>query len=111
MEHRRSSKLHQLPCYVYGKRGLQHSHRWCVLSLHLPSVLEHMTDCDAIVLVLVIPIYKVWKLQMPLRRKIAVIIIFALGSFVLVTGVIRLKLLIGVYGALEDPTWRDLTCK
>jgi hypothetical protein len=76
-----------------------------------PSVLEHMIDCDAIVLVLVIPIYNVWNLRMPLRRKIAVIIIFALGSFVIVTGIIRLKLLIGVYGALEDPTWRDLTCK
>ena len=47
---------------------------------------------------------------MPFRRKVAVVLIFGLGSFVLVTGIIRLRLLIGVYGALEDPTWRDLTC-
>lgn len=48
---------------------------------------------------------------MPLRRKIAVVAIFALGSFVIITGVIRLIMLVGVYSSLDDPTWVDISCR
>ena len=41
-------------------------------------------------LILLIPIYKVHKLQMPVKRKLAVIGIFALGALVTITGIIRL---------------------
>ncbi|KAF2823678.1 hypothetical protein CC86DRAFT_327513 [Ophiobolus disseminans] len=61
------------------------------------------------IIILVIPIHQVWKLHMPLRRKIGVAMIFALGSFVIITGIIRLVLLINAFGALENPMWRDIT--
>ena len=41
-------------------------------------------------LILLLPIYKVQKLQMPLQRKLAVIGIFGLGALVTITGIIRL---------------------
>ena len=41
-------------------------------------------------LILLLPIYKVQKLQMRLRRKLAVVGIFGLGALVAITGIIRL---------------------
>ena len=42
-------------------------------------------------LVLLLPVYKVQKLQMPLQQKIAVIGMFGLGALVTITGIIRLR--------------------
>ena len=41
-------------------------------------------------LILLLPIYKVQKLQMPLQQKLAVIGIFGLGALVTIMGIIRL---------------------
>ena len=41
-------------------------------------------------LILLLPIYKVRKLQMPVQRKLAIIGIFGLGALVTITGIIRL---------------------
>lgn len=42
-------------------------------------------------LILLLPIYQVYKLQMPLQRKLAVIGIFGLGALVTITGIVRLR--------------------
>ncbi|KAL9095886.1 MAG: hypothetical protein Q9165_001883 [Trypethelium subeluteriae] len=42
---------------------------------------------DAIIIAM--PIYEISKLQMPTSRKIGIASVFAVGIFVLVTGVIR----------------------
>lgn len=46
-----------------------------------------------------------------MRRKLGVVSIFCLGSFVIITGIIRLVLLVRAYAALEDPVFMDITCK
>jgi hypothetical protein len=63
------------------------------------------------ILILVIPIYQIWKLHMPMLRKLGVAAIFTLASFVIVTGIIRLVLLVRAFGALDDPQWHDITCE
>ena len=47
-------------------------------------------------LILLLPVYKVQKLQMPLKQKLAVIGIFGLGALVTITGIIRLHFVIRV---------------
>ena len=42
-------------------------------------------------LILLLPVYQVYKLQMPLQRKLAVIGIFGLGALVTITGIVRLR--------------------
>ena len=44
-------------------------------------------------LILLLPIYKVHKLQMPIQQKLAVIGMFWLGALVTITGIIRLLFL------------------
>ena len=45
-------------------------------------------------LILLLPVYKVQKLQMPLKQKLGVIGIFGLGALVTVTGIIRLHFVV-----------------
>ena len=45
-------------------------------------------------LIVLLPIYKVQKLQLPLQRKLAVIGIFGLGTLVTIAGIIRLHFVI-----------------
>jgi hypothetical protein len=71
----------------------------------------HCLLTSFVVIVLLIPIYNVWNLHMPMRRKLGVVGIFCLGSFVIITGIIRLVLLVRAYGALENPVFMDITCK
>ena len=54
-------------------------------------------------LILLLPIYKVQKLQMQLKRKLAIIGIFGLGALVTITGIIRLHFVILVYAPLALP--------
>ena len=42
-------------------------------------------------LILLMPIYIVWNLQMPVQRRFAVIGIFGLGALVTITGIVRLR--------------------
>ena len=51
-------------------------------------------------LIILLPIYKVQKLQMPLQQKLAVIGIFGLGTLVTITGIIRLQFVIQAHAAL-----------
>ena len=62
-------------------------------------------------LILMLPMYNVWKLQMPTHRKVAVISIFLLGGLVTVTGIIRLHFLTLTYASLEYPLFNDISCK
>ena len=63
-----------------------------------------------IVLILSLPVYNVWKLQMPVTRKLAVISIFLLGGFVVVAGIVRFVFLVNAFTALEDPH-DDVSCR
>ena len=61
-------------------------------------------------MILALPVYNVWQLQMPLVRRISVIGIFLLEGFVTIVGIVRLVFLVGAFGALEDPT-DDMMCE
>ncbi|KAJ4422759.1 hypothetical protein N0V82_002538 [Gnomoniopsis sp. IMI 355080] len=50
-------------------------------------------------ILLVLPLYELWKLNLSRRKKIQLCLVFTLGSFSCVTSVIRLK-----YVAIFDPT-------
>ncbi|MCJ1345873.1 hypothetical protein MMC31_004082 [Peltigera leucophlebia] len=67
------------------------------------------TDVITDGLILLLPIYNVWQLQMPLHRKIAVICIFLLGGLVTITGIIRLHFLTLAYNSLEDHLFNDVS--
>ncbi|KAL8904744.1 MAG: hypothetical protein Q9207_003075 [Kuettlingeria erythrocarpa] len=45
-------------------------------------------------LILTLPWYPVWKLQMPLRRKLSICAIFLLGGFVVAAGIVRFAYLL-----------------
>jgi len=59
-------------------------------------------------IILSYPVYNVSKLQMPIRRKLAVIFIFLLGGLVTVCGAVRLNFLIQGYSALKKPLFDDI---
>lgn len=62
-------------------------------------------------MILILPIYNVWKLQMRTRHKISVIAIFFLGGFTTITGIMRLHFLTYAFSSLRDPLFSDVTCK
>lgn len=47
----------------------------------------HLSSLPALILTL--PWYPVWKLQMTLRRKLSVCAVFLLGGFVVAAGIVR----------------------
>ena len=62
-------------------------------------------------LILILPIYNVWKLQMRTRHKIAVIGLFLLGGFTTITGILRLHFLSFAFETPQDFAFDDLACK
>ncbi|KAF2796780.1 hypothetical protein K505DRAFT_372933 [Melanomma pulvis-pyrius CBS 109.77] len=96
------------PCYPISNAWTTESTDGCVNfpAMYTAAVASNVaTD----IIVMLIPIYNVWNLHMPMRRKLGVVSIFCLGSFVIVTGIIRLVLLVRAYAALEDPVFMDIT--
>ncbi|KAL9063649.1 MAG: hypothetical protein Q9161_009350 [Pseudevernia consocians] len=61
-----------------------------------------VTDVLGDILILLLPVYNVSKLQMAMKRKIAVILTFLLGSLVTVTGIVRLVYVIQAYSGLKN---------
>lgn len=66
---------------------------------------------DKIGLILLLPMYNVWKLHMRPRQKIAVIAIFLLGGFTTVTGILRLHFQNYGFSSPHHPLFNDETCK
>ncbi|KAI5917036.1 hypothetical protein F4810DRAFT_698242 [Camillea tinctor] len=67
------------------------------------------TDVATDFLVLFLPIYKTWQLQMPFTRKILIMCIFLLGGLVSIVGIIRIHFLTQVYSVLDDSPESDTT--
>ncbi|KAK4109438.1 hypothetical protein N656DRAFT_847794 [Canariomyces notabilis] len=67
------------------------------------------TDVATDFLVLLLPLYKVWQLQMPLARKIMIMGIFLLGILVSVVGLVRIHFLTQIYAVLEQTREMDTT--
>lgn len=62
--------------------------------------------------ILLLPIYKVWKLQMSTARKFAITGMFLLGSLVSIVGIVRIHFLTETYHILtKDLSAADSTCK
>jgi len=58
------------------------------------------------VAILLVPIAMMWKLRMPLRRKLAVIFVLSLGWVVAIVGIIRINFFVDFwYGRFPDPSW------
>lgn len=56
--------------------------------------------------ILLVPIAMMWNLNMPVRRKVAVVLVLSLGWVVAVVGVIRIKFFVDFwYGRFPDPSW------
>ncbi|KAI1764204.1 hypothetical protein GGR53DRAFT_520511 [Hypoxylon sp. FL1150] len=68
-----------------------------------------VTDVALDLLVLAIPIYKTWQLQMPLPQKAAILCIFLMGGLVSIAGIIRICLLCQIYSTLDDSPDSDNT--
>ncbi|KAL1969320.1 hypothetical protein VTN77DRAFT_9512 [Rasamsonia byssochlamydoides] len=82
-----------LPGYCLDKEGLWFSNS----AMHILS--------DIIILLLPMPVLK--SLQLPTRQKVALMGVFALGGFVTVTTIIRLKFLL-VISESSDPTYDNV---
>jgi len=63
-----------------------------------------------VVIILVLPWYPVWKLQMPFRRKLSVCAIFLLGGFVVAAGIVRFVYVVKALPNLSSSDF-DYTCK
>jgi len=59
--------------------------------------------CD--ILVAVVPIRAIWKLQIPVQQRIALLGILTIGWFVCVVSLLRLHYLIVFAGHMDDTTW------
>ncbi|KAF2277553.1 uncharacterized protein EI97DRAFT_457554 [Westerdykella ornata] len=68
---------------------------------HANAGINMFTD----LLVAVLPIRNLWTLRIPLRQKIAVVILLTLGWFVVIISVLRLVFLVKVAQHPEDTTW------
>ncbi|KAI0194213.1 hypothetical protein F4808DRAFT_464518 [Astrocystis sublimbata] len=67
------------------------------------------TDFITDFLILLLPVYKVWQLQMSLSRKLTLIGIFLLGILVSIVGLIRIGFLTQIYRVLANTAIPDLT--
>lgn len=65
------------------------------------------------VAILMVPVFIMWDLRMPLRRKLAVLFVLSLGWVVAVVGAVRIKFFVDMwYGQIEDPShnlWSTLS--
>ena len=65
------------------------------------------------VAILLVPVFIMWKLRMPLKRKIAVLFVLSMGWVVAVVGAVRIKFFVDMwYGHFEDPShslWSTLS--
>lgn len=73
------------------------------------KIFPSLTFYNNIGLILTLPWYRVWKLQMPMRRKVAVCGIFLLGGFVVLAGILRFTEIVASTDSEE--TNLDFTCK
>ena len=65
------------------------------------------------VVILMVPVFIMWNLRMPLRRKLAVLFVLSLGWVVAVVGAVRIKFFVDMwYGSFKDPShslWSTLS--
>ncbi|KAI0380168.1 hypothetical protein F5Y04DRAFT_289700 [Hypomontagnella monticulosa] len=87
---------------------LPHSPSTCVNVVAL-FITALATDVATDSLVLLLPIYKIRKLQMPFARKVMIACIFLLGSLVSFMGLIRIYYSTKIYHCLEDSFKPDVT--
>lgn len=57
------------------------------------------------IIIILLPVMELKSLPLSLRKKFAVIFIFALGSFACITSIIRLKYIVAYQIRSFDPTW------
>ncbi|KAK4224303.1 hypothetical protein QBC38DRAFT_423809 [Podospora fimiseda] len=55
-------------------------------------------------IIYVLPVKTLWHLQLPRKQRVALVIVFVIGAFVCVTGILRLESLT-MASVSEDPTW------
>ncbi|KAI4868212.1 hypothetical protein F4820DRAFT_411185 [Hypoxylon rubiginosum] len=67
------------------------------------------TDVATDFLVLLLPIYKTWQLQIPFARKAMIVGIFLLGGLVSIVGIIRIHFLTQIYYVLDNGPQTDTT--
>ncbi|KAH7405679.1 hypothetical protein DE146DRAFT_420423 [Phaeosphaeria sp. MPI-PUGE-AT-0046c] len=93
-------------CWPIQAQWKTMSHSQCVnlRALYSSGVISN-TIID--VIVIIVPVYNVWHLQMPLKRKIGVCLIFLLGGFVIIAGIVRMVFLLETYSILKTPLWYD----
>ncbi|KAK4160459.1 hypothetical protein QBC43DRAFT_381243 [Cladorrhinum sp. PSN259] len=55
-------------------------------------------------IIYVLPVKTLWQLQLPRKQRVALVIVFVIGAFVCVTGILRLQSLT-MASVSKDPTW------
>ncbi|KAK4184312.1 hypothetical protein QBC35DRAFT_59500 [Podospora australis] len=55
-------------------------------------------------IIYVLPVKTLWQLQLPRKQRIALILVFVVGAFVCITGILRLESLT-MASVSKDPTW------
>ncbi|KAM0795823.1 hypothetical protein BDR22DRAFT_919339 [Usnea florida] len=57
------------------------------------------------IFVVVVPIPCIWQLNMKLQRKLRILALFSLGTFVCITSIVRLAMTAELYNGSTDRTW------
>ncbi|ORY07908.1 hypothetical protein BCR34DRAFT_603713 [Clohesyomyces aquaticus] len=96
------------PIHVYWSGSAAAQDAKCI---NLPAmyIVNKATNAILDLATLILPIACIYRLQIPLRQKLAIVGIFALGGLVLVTGVVRLVTHIRAYYSLRRHELTDLT--
>ncbi|KAH8888969.1 hypothetical protein GQ53DRAFT_723745 [Thozetella sp. PMI_491] len=55
-------------------------------------------------IIYILPVKRLWEIQLPRKQRIALIIVFVIGGFVCLTGILRLQSLT-MASVSKDPTW------
>lgn len=55
-------------------------------------------------IIYILPVKTLWQLQLPKKQRIALVIVFVIGAFVCITGILRLESLT-MASVSKDPTW------
>ncbi|KAJ4286970.1 hypothetical protein N0V90_012850 [Kalmusia sp. IMI 367209] len=86
--------------FIAVLKPFEHPEAKCVERLvvfYIPASLNTLLD----IYILLLPIHSVWKLRMPLRKKIAILSVFTFGIFTLIVSFVRFYVLVSLNSAVN----------
>ncbi|OBT88219.1 hypothetical protein VE02_02423 [Pseudogymnoascus sp. 03VT05] len=90
---------------IFGVNKLMHFATLIMMAVVMVYYANGGLNIATDLVIATLPIYSVWKLQIDIRQKIALMAVLALGWFVCFVSILRLQALVVLYQHPEDTTW------